>query len=644
MSENLPKVDNNYKQSIYSENLLKCTLSSDLFLVNKIDRDFGLDFYVELLNVNLNTGYSFNIQLKSCRNKGLNNDGSISYSIETSNINYLRNTNIPSYYVLLDVDRNQLFVKSLQDVFNDINKEQLTQNTITLRFEKLLNEENQNIIYKEVLSFYNKIGGVNDVFLSNSYKGNLIGIQDKFINPNEFIEYIEELNFRTLQKECNYNEIIIKSENIPFSIIQSSKYYLILSICGFYLERLPFAKSNISLVDVEDLKSEDKSIYYLFDFILNEDFEDLTISEIEILKSKVGADLNSNIDYLILQTKLNKLNNSNIDKEKYSELKDAIQNSIDNMQIGILDPYILVRFHLLLILLEEKVLTYHIFYNKLNVNEINQEFNRIYDRYQKFIDYVGNKENHFEEIYYSSIISFSRFIIETFKQLEILDLRVKDESILLDEVERLLNNSELFFINNNIIKNALAVLQTKINLYKYKNDVENLKIVEDNFKKISNEIKGLDRKTKKLVNDILDGRTYYDLLNVISSERNSIEYYNNEVRRMNQQDVETNQILNDFDLIEIFPFGYFKLPKEKRDLFFDLLDIDIELKEHFILLWDEIKVITSLNSFVSPIVSEGHMNGNLEIKGIENIKNSFRLRKLLFDNKFYFYKYNLCEL
>ncbi|UPT69939.1 MAG: DUF4365 domain-containing protein [Flavobacterium sp. JAD_PAG50586_2] len=102
---NLPKVNQNESLETISSNFFRPLLDVNRFEIrSETVRDKGIDFHVELKKEQSNgdsvyTNFRFAVQLKATESIEANTDGSFSIQIDSSNINYLLNNGMPSFYV-----------------------------------------------------------------------------------------------------------------------------------------------------------------------------------------------------------------------------------------------------------------------------------------------------------------------------------------------------------------------------------------------------------------------------------------------------------------------------------------------------------------------------------------------------------------
>ncbi len=124
---------------------LELLFDSQRFEVRReLQRDKGIDFTVELKHEGCYTNYRFAIQLKSTNSPNRNNDGSISYGIDTRNIGYLRNFPMIAYYVLYDHIEGRFYFEQVWEIYNLLINKYKGQEypaTFNVRFEKALTED-----------------------------------------------------------------------------------------------------------------------------------------------------------------------------------------------------------------------------------------------------------------------------------------------------------------------------------------------------------------------------------------------------------------------------------------------------------------------------------------------------------------------
>jgi Domain of unknown function (DUF4365) len=139
----LPTADENSILQTESFKALESALPAQRFVLrHEPQPDAGVDWCVELRLEGRYTGMRAHIQVKAKRDLNANSDGSVSYSADVSNINYLLNGLRP-LYILYIAQTKELRYAWVQDEVNRIEKENpdwMRQETVTLRFTKTLDE------------------------------------------------------------------------------------------------------------------------------------------------------------------------------------------------------------------------------------------------------------------------------------------------------------------------------------------------------------------------------------------------------------------------------------------------------------------------------------------------------------------------
>jgi len=151
--KNLPKSDRNERLERLSNQALEAILPVENFLPREEKPDKGVDSSIEVIDDNeYFTNFRAQIQLKGTYEREINKDGSVSFSIETSNIRYLWN-NLTSIYVLYIEPRKELRFVWLKDEIKRLNEENpdwQNQGEVTLRFNQVLNVETANQIHEQI--------------------------------------------------------------------------------------------------------------------------------------------------------------------------------------------------------------------------------------------------------------------------------------------------------------------------------------------------------------------------------------------------------------------------------------------------------------------------------------------------------------
>ncbi|MBA4192075.1 MAG: hypothetical protein C0467_29200 [Planctomycetaceae bacterium] len=135
----LPQSDSNDELQQRSLVAFRVAVPTNLFLVRdeRVD-DKGVDLALEVKAGDRFTNIRAQVQLKATRETGLNTDGSFSFSVATSNLNYLLNGQCPMYGVWI-APRNELRLVWARDEarrLHAVNPNWQEQDTVTLRFPR----------------------------------------------------------------------------------------------------------------------------------------------------------------------------------------------------------------------------------------------------------------------------------------------------------------------------------------------------------------------------------------------------------------------------------------------------------------------------------------------------------------------------
>jgi Domain of unknown function (DUF4365) len=149
----LPIADENSVLQIESFKALEGALPAERFVLRPEPQpDAGVDWCVELRIDGCYTGMRAHIQVKAKKELKANSDGSVSYSADVSNLNYLLNGLRP-LYVLYIAQTKELRYTWVRDEVNRIEKDNpdwQRQETVTLRLTKTLDEPGLQEIYDRI--------------------------------------------------------------------------------------------------------------------------------------------------------------------------------------------------------------------------------------------------------------------------------------------------------------------------------------------------------------------------------------------------------------------------------------------------------------------------------------------------------------
>src|ERR1700712_5346558 len=149
----LPRSSRQETLETISRNKLALLFDPALFeLRDEHQRDKGIDIIGEIKQDGVYTNFRFAVQLKSTESVKKQKDGSISYPIEVSNLNYLLNFGLPGYYMLYNFPEDQFYIISVNEVFRELQQKYLPDQlpkTYKVKFRQSLDQSQLDAIYKE---------------------------------------------------------------------------------------------------------------------------------------------------------------------------------------------------------------------------------------------------------------------------------------------------------------------------------------------------------------------------------------------------------------------------------------------------------------------------------------------------------------
>lgn len=149
----LPESDENSLLQAESFKALENALPTDRFVLrHEPQPDAGVDWCVELRIAGRYTGMRAHVQVKARADKKANSDGSVSFSADVNNVNYLLNGLRP-LYVLYIAETKEIRYAWVRDEVNRIQKATpgwMRQKTVTLRFVTVLDELGLNDIHGRI--------------------------------------------------------------------------------------------------------------------------------------------------------------------------------------------------------------------------------------------------------------------------------------------------------------------------------------------------------------------------------------------------------------------------------------------------------------------------------------------------------------
>lgn len=260
----LPQSDANLNLETDSRDALrKMFNSNDFEFRDETQHDKGIDAFIEIKFNGKNTNLRFPVQLKATRTLDRNQDGSISFTVKVSNINYLLNDGMPALYVLYS-ENEACFYYEMAEKVSRVLKEKYPKNaypeSFTIKFSKLLDADALTNIRANIRSWGYLRRTLNEM-LNLTGDGNIS--QDTLViqkgqtvyNATEKVKFLETYGYHLLNIGSFSKILEIEKSCYPLSTDVSAAFHF---VCGaaahytgkFYQSLEHFKKANKNLADL----------------------------------------------------------------------------------------------------------------------------------------------------------------------------------------------------------------------------------------------------------------------------------------------------------------------------------------------------------------------------------------------------------
>lgn len=633
----------------------------------EVYRDKGLDLAIELKYDGNYTNFRFIVQLKSTETKNPNNDGSYSWQIDTSNIQYLLNAGLPAYYICYVKQNNTFYYRQLNDFISELKEKHEDwnkQDSHILHTSKLLNIEEVSTIYEEVkkrliatreLTEKLQIGKKGD-----STKKVSITSEYNVTDETSIVELVEKIGL-TIINEGKSKDVILLNEKVSGDIT-SPIYNLTVGIASYYTSNLFDSlayfqkanrkKDNLPQDLIEHLQYFDALVKYSIGFITQEEYHKI----IDSLKQS------KHLQYYIQIEQAKEKYFSSFNESGFNQFKKELFSLIDNKEINSKIRFIASCEYLLF--WGYKINMEHFqsialinaievqngsnknlriesakdwLYQNTQWEKFYQELNKEILEKKDFFAFNMCKLNEvkvrFELIVYTSLVKFEQKIHDFPDSVHI------DSS---EQIEQMIKNLDKISDNYKSlyhIENLIATLSTKYEVLKFSNKEADAKKVVNEIQSLINfhDLKEQKRKFEFLINGGTTEEKVKTLIeNTLEKSKSEREEYDKLVNEMKEFDeLEKNQENNktESSTIELFPIGHFAIPKEKIDSFYEILNIDSYKLTKNLDFFFENGIIPVLNILNENITQEGYANGNLDDKGIASWRRIRVIRENLYKAK-----------
>jgi hypothetical protein len=664
----LPKGSDKEELEQISKDKLRPLFDVKLFEVREeIYRDKGLDLNIELKYKNNYTNFRFIVQLKATETKTPNTDGSYSWQIDTSNVQYLLNAGIPAYYICYVKQTDTFYYRQLNDFITELSskhKDWNEQDSHVLHASEILTKTAIDEIYEEVknrllatreLTEKLNIGKGGDLTKKVS-----ITSEYKVTDETSIVDLVEKIGL-TIINEGKSKDVILLNERISGDIT-SPLYNLTVGIAAYNTSNLFdslvfFQKANrekelLPNHLVEHLRYFDALVKYSIGFIKQEEY-------IEILKSLKQSE---HLQYYIQIEQAKEKYFSSLDENGFNDFKNEMFSVINNKEVSSNIRFIASCEYLLF--WGSKINMEHFqsialinaleiengpnkklriegardwMFQNIQWEKFYQELNKEIVDKKDFFAFNMCKLNEvkvrFELIVYTSLVKFEKSIPDFPDSIHI------DNS---EQIEQMIKN--LNKISDNYrglyhVENLIATLSTKYEVLKFAKK-------QDEAEQVISEIQSLVdfhnlKEQKQKLEFLTNGGTTEDkvkhlIANTVEKSKSDRNEYDKLVREMTEFDDLEKKEKSDKEesvTVELFPIGHFSVPKEKIDTFYEVLNIDSYKLTKNLNFFFENGIIPILNILNENITKEGYVNGKFDDKGIESWRRIRMIRENLYKEK-----------
>jgi hypothetical protein len=642
-------------------------------------RDKGIDLEVEAKKNGRYTNFKFNVQLKATDSKDPNIDGSISHQINTYNINYLFNGSSTAYYVLYDKKTDQFFFENLGAFVKAISEKNplwKKQATHVLRFSKKLDANAIAEMYKLAIQkgeFHRKI---NEKLVAKSAileSGNRIHIDYDLnvFDDQEIRETIEAIGL-DLVNEGQWTKIITVHKRASGSMATTAKYNLILGIANYYsanyLDALSFLrKASKNTEDLsKDLIEHGKYFQIVTEFTLGMISHDEYKQKIEPLESTDNVGL-----YVKIEKAKNKYTTSLLSDpangyDSFSkELNQIINDSNANTNIKLLARCELMYYEGIKNNMEfvrgvaninamEASAGFNQDLRMLSAVPLIKCHNNWEQKSQALLDDAFEAKNHFT--YYMAVVAsvkvkyqFTVYTDILIKEQERVGLEVvekADQTSSLENMITILDLAENFYQHFEHVGNICATLSNKYQILHFMGRFDAAYVVLEEITSIVEKY-DLNEEGRKLLSLKESGTTHERFHALIdgsfresNDQLNEHNYLTKEMEKMDDAEVGSKISSKEVSLIQLMPIGMFQYPTASRDHVYAILGIvDEKVKVQFNNIYN-LGAVPVANIYYNPITNEGPLDGHLVFKNIENWRHVYRIRKALYEARYYRFEQN----
>jgi hypothetical protein len=661
-NQSLPKSDENANLETLSRNKLKLMFSHhDFELRDELQHDKGIDLFIEIKSNGKSTNLRFPVQLKATQSLEKNQDGSISFPIRITNINYLMNDGLPAFYIVYNHAENIFYYERAEDVEKALQQKYVTTEQpehFTFRFSKELDTEAVENIHDEMLSrgfLRRSINRSIQLTEDNTALESTIVVRknQEVYSASENIRFLEKYGYRLLNSG-RFSEIL-SIETKCYPVERTSPFFHF--VCGtaaHYVGNLYKALEHFKQAG-KDIDALHPEVQNMMQYYTVHSKRALGMLDKEKISGYIEALMNS--DYLGLYLRLQKAFEEYYISEdpeavKLTKLRQVVNSVLADPNCNeslrlIADSYLLSAEghrlndqwldHLLLSrgIAWRKFTSVDQYKRKEQVDNYNRHFNELKAKALKDSNQFtyhnvclnGVKIQYIKTFYADIIMGTDRNNL-TIKS----DLDEPEKELLAEQAEYVGKIAEVYE-QVGISENMIAALSQQYELLHFLQDFEKAERVLQKIERIvaDNDWHGLEAKVQYLRNGGTSHETFAKM--VISSFSRSNERENEHrmmkegINEMNMKDIEKKGSTGKNRVyFDVFPLGIFYFEEAILDQVFDVLHATPEARAKISHI-RSMKVIPIINIFNDPVVSEGPAGGFFHDKGGDSLVRMYQVRK-----------------
>jgi hypothetical protein len=489
----LPKASANEDLETLSRQKLLPLFPLHLFeLRDENQKDKGIDFIGELKRNGLYTNFRFAIQLKATQS-AQNEDGSISFSIDVSNINYLMNNGMPAYYILYQKDLDGFYYETTAAVHEGLTIKYNNDNfpdKFTIRFDKQLTTSVLQSLHADIFHRGILLRNLNGLLNVNLQQGKLssniiIDENQKVYTTEQKAQFIEKYGFLLLNKR-NFKRIVdIEQQCYPLPVV-SATFHFVSGMAYYHRSQMYKAIDHFkSATKIKDLLNQD------LQSMLSYYYEMAKYSLGMISSEKIGQVIQQmeQSDYLTLflriQQAFDQFSADTGDQDEslkvfFDEMTDIKHGPVCDESMGMI-----VNSHILLVNgFDVNLRIMNLLYD---LKTLGFQTAEQADAHKKLVDWFDERANSLQDLalqqgnlitYYIVCLNIIRTkynYIAIFNYITYYDYKLKrpdfqfsEEQIsLVDQLIKVLDDAAAYFESESFVENQAAALSIKYELLKF---------------------------------------------------------------------------------------------------------------------------------------------------------------------------------